>query len=169
MHAVLSYGFEALLILMLIATLYYAMRLESRLGVLKRDRAELEHLVSGFNEATLRAESSIQKLRQAAEGAGRELATRQDAAETLRNDLQFLLDRGERIADRLDDLVRASRPLVPSVTEQRAKHPSHPEPERPRTPAEPSRPLRAPEPEPDEPRVRSQAERDLLRALRLAR
>lgn len=165
MHTLLTYAFEIVLVLLLVATLYYAMRLETRLGVLKRDKAELEKLVAGFNEATLRADAAVQKLRSTAEGAGRELASRQDAAETLRNDLQFLLDRGERIADRLDDLVRASRPLVPVAETHRSAATGAAR----GVASEAARALRAAEPEPDEPRVRSQAERDLLRALRLAR
>jgi hypothetical protein len=40
---------EAVLVLLLGITLFHAVRLERALGVLKRDRAVLEDLVSGFN------------------------------------------------------------------------------------------------------------------------
>jgi hypothetical protein len=66
----------------------------------------------------------------------------------LKDDLVFLLDRGERQADRLDQLVRAGRPLA----------------------ADPMRPMQmAEDDQADMPRVRSQAERDLLKALRMSR
>jgi Domain of unknown function (DUF6468) len=137
---------EIVLAGLLAATLFHALRLERALGVLKRDRAALEELVAGFNASTRQAESGIDRLRSAADGAGRQIAKQIESAATLKDDLMFLTDRGERLADRIEKLVRAARPLV----------------------AEPSRGA-APEPESDAPHVRSQAERDLLKALRLAR
>jgi hypothetical protein len=49
---------EAVLIVLLGATMFHAVRLERALGVLKRDRAVLESLVSGFNAATRQAEAA---------------------------------------------------------------------------------------------------------------
>ncbi len=129
---------------LLIATLFHALRLERALGVLKRDRTALESLVAGFNASTAQAETSIARLRQAAEGAGRDIAQRIDAGTTLKDDLAFLTERGDRLADRLETLVRQARSVA--------------------TPA----PAMA-EADDGEPRVRSQAERDLLKALRMAR
>ena len=129
---------------LLLATLFHAMRLERALGVLKRDRTALEALVAGFNASTSQAETSIGRLRQAADGAGRDIAQRIDTATTLKDDLAFLIERGDRLADRMEHLVRQGRPLaapVPALAEI----------------AEP------------EARLRSQAERDLLQALRMAR
>ncbi len=136
---------ECALIGLLAATLFHALRLERALGVLKRDRAALEELVSGFNASTRQAEAGIDRLRNAAEGAGRQLARQIDAASGLKDDLVFLIERGERMADQMDALVRASRPIAAEARTASA------------------------EPEAGEPRVRSQAERDLIKALRLAR
>ncbi len=129
---------------LLTATLFHAVRLERALGVLKRDRASLEALVAGFNASTSQAETSVARLRQAADGAGREIAQQVDAATILKDDLAFMTERGDRLADRLEVLVRAARPLaVPPPAANTTDEP--------------------------ESRVRSQAERDLLKALRLAR
>jgi hypothetical protein len=145
----LAWGLEAALAVLLAATLWYAVRLERRLGVLRRDNAALEALVAGFNDATARAEASTTRLRAAAEGAGRQVAEQVEAAGRLRDDLLFLLERGEQLADRLDTVVREARGTL----------------------AERSAPRPAPVPagEAEQPRVRSQAERDLLQALRAAR
>ncbi len=138
---------EMALVGLLAATLFHALRLERALGVLKRDRAALEDLVAGFNASTRQAESGIDRLRNAAEGAGRQIARQIEAASGLKDDLAFLAERGEQIADRMDTLIRSSRPLT----------------------AEPARmPVAEPELATDH-RVRSQAERDLMKALRLAR
>ena len=133
---------ELALVGLLAATLFHALRLERTLGVLKRDRAVLEELVSSFNASFRQAEVGIEQLRAAADGAGRQVARQVDAGRAVQGDLVFLVERAERAADRLEQVVRAARPLL----------------------VEPSA-----EPVPEQPKLRSQAERDLLKALRLAR
>jgi hypothetical protein len=171
---------EIALIILLAATLFHALRLEKALGVLKRDRAVLEELVSGFNASTRQAEQGIERLRAAADGAGRQIAKQIDAAGGLKDDLVFLTERGERLADRLDTLVRGARQLVPDAPRTAVGEYPRPEFSRPEfSRPEFSRPdfSRGEEPAPappetlprGEPRLRSQAERDLLNALRLAR
>lgn len=103
---------EIALVGLLAATLFHALRLERALGVLKRDRAVLEDLVTGFNASTRQAEAGIDRLRDAAEGAGRQVARQIEAASLLKDDLIFLTERGERLADRIDALVRSGRPLA---------------------------------------------------------
>eukprot|EP01037_Dinobryon_pediforme_P001896 gene1896-1928_t len=98
---------NVILIIMLAATLFHAMRLERALGVLKRDRASLEEMVTAFNASTQLAEQSIDRLRNSADGAGRQISKQIDMAAVLSDDLQLLSERGEKVADRLDALVRA--------------------------------------------------------------
>lgn len=143
---------ETVLLVLLTATLFHAVRLERALGVLKRDRAMLEELVAGFNSSTRAAEQGIERLRTAAEGTGRQVQRQTEVASGLKDDLAFLTERGEKLADRLDRVLRVARPLGQDTSDPA------PEPSR-----DPSRPDEA------EPRLRSQAERDLLRALRMAR
>jgi len=130
---------EIVLIVLLGATLFQAIRLERALGVLKRDRTSLESLVVGFNASTHQAESGIQRLHAAADGAGRQIESQLAKSVSLKDDLSFLTERGDRLADRLDMLVRAARPLAPE----------HPDGEGPKS-ANPT-------------------ERDVLQALRRAR
>jgi hypothetical protein len=178
---------EGVLILLLAATLFHALRLERALGVLKRDRAVLEELVEGFNESSRQAETGIERLRSAADGAGRQMARQIETAQRLRDDLSFLSDRSDKLAERLEAAVRAARmvtdgtvlqgafaqaapaaappvkPLpVPAVVEKLVPAPPAPPRLQPVAVAE-DRAAEA------EPRLRSQAERDLLRALRGAR
>ncbi len=140
---------EVALIGLLGATLFHALRLERALGVVRRDRAELETLLRGFNDSTRQAENGVERLRSAAEGAGRHIARQIEAASSLKDDLVTLIERGERLADRIDTAVRANRDM-----ELPARRYPMPEPELP---------------DPGGTRVRSQAERDLLRALRVTR
>ena len=144
----MQWALEVALIGLLGATLFHALRLERALGVIKRDRTDLENLVRSFNDSTRQAESGIERLRGAAEGAGRHIARQIELAANLKDDLGELVSRGDRLADRLDGMTRVHR-----------------EPEPQRRPLIPEPAL----PEAGSPRIRSQAERDLLRALRVAR
>jgi Domain of unknown function (DUF6468) len=145
---------NALLVVLLTATLFHAVRLERALGVLKRDRSALETLVSEFNASTRAAEAGVERLRSATDGSGRQIQRQIDTATSLKDDLTFLVQRGEGLADRLDEVVRAARPTLAAV-EQPV----------PRAAYAPSVVTAGPE----EPKLRSQAERDLLKALRMAR
>ncbi len=138
---------ELALVALLAATLFHAVRLERALGVLKRDRVQLQELIAGFNESTRQAERGIDRLRAATDGAGIQIARQTDAALSLKDDLVLLIERGNRLADRLEQVVRIGRPLAadtPRLTvvsdNDSAEH-----------------------------RVRSQAERDLMKALRMAK
>ena len=126
------------LITLLIATLFYTIRLERAISVLKRDKTQFEHLIASFTASTQQAEAGILRLRTAADGTGRQIAQQIDSGRTVQRDLQFLIDRGERIADRLDAHIRAHSADITSHKQ-----------EVPQT------------------RLRSQAEKDLLKALKL--
>ncbi len=155
---------ELALLILLAATLVHAIRLERALGVLKRDRAVLEELVEGFNESTRQAESGIERLRSAADGAGRQMARQIEVGQRLRDDLNFLADRSDKLAERLEHAVRSARmfgdglAFAPSVSSPAqapvAAAPALAEPVLESVPA---------------PVLRSQAERELMRALRTAR
>ncbi len=136
--AAMEWTLELILVVLLLAMLFHAIRLERALGVLRRDRASLEQLVVGFNASTHQAETGIQRLRAAADGTGRQIETQLARSVSLKDDLAFLTERGDRLADRLELLVREARPLA-------REHEARP------------------------PAATSQAERDMLQALRMAR
>ena len=158
---------DAVLICLLAATLFHALRLERALGVLRQDRGALEKLVAAFDSATHQAEQGVERLRGSAEGAGQQLSRQIDRAGGLRDDLVFLAERAERAADRMEQGLRATRP-APSVEDRLVKLPASPEP----LPWPKPWPPPAVEEPPNDPvlaGLRSQAERDLLKALRLSR
>jgi uncharacterized protein YlxW (UPF0749 family) len=134
----MEWSLELILVVLLLAMLFHAIRLERALGVLRRDRTALEQLVASFNASSAQAESGIRRLRAAADGAGRETEAQIAKSVALRDDLSFLTERGERLADRLEKLVREARP---AAREHEARSPA----------------------------AVSQAERDMLQALRMAR
>lgn len=143
---------------LLVITIGYAIVLNKRLGKLRRDKASLEKLAATFGDSTARAEESIETLKYAADM----IQDRIDKAQALRDDLAFLIDRGGQAADNLEDLVRASR--------------ENPRAEPPTGPVEvPGNFQKAPlvatpveEPPSEEEDFKSEAERDLLKAIRSA-
>jgi len=135
-------GFEWVLQIVLLgvlgAALPFLLRLDRQLRMLRRERGVIIDGEAGLREATEAAEAATMRLRATADGAGRGIAEHLAKAEPLRDDLRFLTERAEALADRLEGLVRAARPAT-----------------RDAVPAADAAP--------------SQAERDLLRALRLAK
>ncbi|MCQ8279677.1 DUF6468 domain-containing protein [Acetobacteraceae bacterium KSS8] len=151
---------DVLLMVMLIATMLVAFRLERALGVLRRDRASLEKLVQNFNDSTAQAENGIEKLKSAAQSTGRDIARHIDQARRLESDLQFLISRAEKMADRVEASLTPNKQSVSaelrSPTEMLSPKPSFSLASK----------LGAAE---SEAKPRSQAEKDLLLALRAVR
>jgi len=150
---------------LLVATIGYAVILNSRLTALRKNRDDMAKIIVSFNEATVRAESSIPKLKRAAEEAGGSLQERVEKAQSLRDDLAFMIERADTMANRLENAVRSARTEV-------------------RTPAQPASTPRvggakaaqqatmaaaAAAAEDSEADERSEAERELLRALQSMR
>ena len=151
---------EVALLGLLAATLFHALRLERALGVLKGDRAVLEELVRGFNESTRQAETGIERLRSTADGAGRQMARQTETAQRLRDDLVFLADRSDRLAERLEAAIRSARMLGDGLVLAPAAAPPAPPPLAHQDASVDTDAM---------PVLRSQAERELLRALRAGR
>ena len=115
----MSLMLDIILAVLLAVTIIYAIVLNRRLGALRRDRSELEALAASFTEATSRADASVGRLAKNAT----DLQVRIDQARSLADDLSFLTDRGEKTADRLEGAVRAGRsqaPIDPSAETSRA-------------------------------------------------
>ena len=149
----LDWGLELVLVALLAITLVHAVRLERALRLMRNDRASLGSAIAGFDDSARQAEAGIGRLHAVSAETAQSLALRLEQGASLKDDLSFLIERSEALADRLDNLVRAGRPLV-----MQAPLPSPP------PAAMPARVVSATE----GPKVRSQAERDLLRALQAA-
>lgn len=136
---------EAVVAVLLVATIIYAFILNRRLNSWRRDKGELVALIGRFNNAAERAEAGIAALKAASENTGQSLSAAITKGQSLRDDFAYLIERAEPLADRMAARVREHRDLDRGVP--------------PRAPA-------APPPVPAAPESgRSSAERDLLKAL----
>jgi hypothetical protein len=93
---------------MLAVTIFYAVLLNRRLAHLRSDRSELEKVAGGIEGTLTRAEQSVGGMKVSTEALTERLAR----AETLSDDLRFLIERGESLADALEERVRSARPTV---------------------------------------------------------
>ncbi len=96
---------DILVAILLVATICYAMVLNRKLESLRRGKEEMERLAASFGEATIRADENIGKLRETAT----ELQKGIGNAQSLHDDLVFLIERGDKVADHLEETVREAR------------------------------------------------------------
>jgi hypothetical protein len=176
---------DGLIVILLIATIAYAVVLNQKLNLLRKNKDDLSRMIANFNEATVRAESSIPRLRKAADEARQALQEKVEKAQQLRDDLAFMIERGDSMANRLESSVRMARgearPATPArptagpfaSTSSAATSPSAGPTTGARPAARPGSLFATPPGEDefgnDDSSSRSEAERELLRALQSAR
>jgi len=153
---------DVLLIILLLATIVYAMVLHRRLSMLRSEKEGLETFLERMNQATVKADASLKGIRQTAEQAQALLNDPMVKAQALRDELLFLIERADGSAERLAGTASGK------VREEPVAQAVGPAPVR--KPARRAAPAAAPQPEPGgDDGARSQAERDLMNALRNVR
>jgi len=174
----LSILLDGMLAVLLGTTIVYAAILNRKLKQLRQGEVEMKALLTEFNSSAAKAEANLGQMKlmagqamaaRGADGPGELAALRQelDRGHALKDDLSFLVDRGEALADRLANAISeardAARPGMPvnlSAVPLAAPQPA-------KTPKAPSAPAAVVAPR--KAGTSSVAERELLKALRAAR
>lgn len=99
------------IIALLIPTIIYAYRLNKNLTILRENQSSLANLVNALNDATFKAENSIPKLKSVTEHSSEDLKEVVDSAKNLKDDLLFINERADNLADRLENVIRDGRSL----------------------------------------------------------
>ncbi len=107
------------IIALLIPTIIYAYKLNKNLSLLRQNQSSLSQLISSLNEATYKAENSIPKLKSVTEHSSEGLKEVIDSAKNLKDDLTFINERADNLADRLENVISAGREIKPVVTNTR--------------------------------------------------
>jgi ABC-type transporter Mla subunit MlaD len=105
----LSFAGDAVVALLLIATIGYSIVLNRRLGSVRNDREKFEVLVRNLNAASQRAEAAVTNLRVTADDLSRRLEKKVEQARSLSDDLTYMIERGDGVADKLANQIRAGR------------------------------------------------------------
>lgn len=189
----LSFWTDAVVAVLLVATIGYSVALNRRLSVVRSDRDKFEDLIRNLGAASQRAEGAVANLRSSVDDLGRKLDKKIDEARSLSDDLVYMIERGGTIADKMAGLIRTGRdelrpeakpePRAELKTEHNVeafvRRPARAEAPRPvparaetyqveprQAAAMPERPMAPPpQPQPQRPGATSRAERELLRAL----
>lgn len=98
---------DALVAVLLVATIAYAALLNRRFGTLREGKEELRQIVNSFDAAMTRIETGLGKLKQVGNPTSGELEELVAEARALRDELSFLLDRGGAFASRLEKSTKA--------------------------------------------------------------
>lgn len=100
---------DVVIVALLVPTIVYAVILNRRLDALRRNRDDLGRMILAFNEATVRAEAGIPKMKRAVEEVGETLRETMEKAHNLRDDLAFMTERADSMANRLEGHLREAR------------------------------------------------------------
>jgi hypothetical protein len=100
-----SLGLEIAFAVLLVTTIGYSIALNRKLGNLRQHKEDLERLAMTFSQSTVRAEEGVQRLKSSTVQMQKSIAK----AQTMREDLALLIDRGSLAADRLEESVRGIR------------------------------------------------------------
>lgn len=99
---------DLIAVAILIATLIYVFVLNQQL---KKNRHQLETFIENFSSSLNRAELTIKELKELKDTVLKTLIEQRHKASVLKDELAFLLDRGESIAQQLEKEIREARKI----------------------------------------------------------
>lgn len=99
---------DVVVIALLGATIFYALRLEKKLANMRSAQSALADVIRELNSSAARAEAGIQGLKAAAASSGQTLDEKIKRARSLADEIELLLQSGERLGQRLE----TARPQV---------------------------------------------------------
>ncbi|MBK3735865.1 hypothetical protein GAY29_22725 [Azospirillum brasilense] len=109
MSPTLTLGLDLVMVGLLAATIAYAIILNRQIIKLRESRGEMAELVRGLNEAMSRAETGVRGLKKTAHDTGDDLQRTVAKAQTLRDELEFMIEAADAMANRLGN-VGGERP-----------------------------------------------------------
>jgi Domain of unknown function (DUF6468) len=120
----LPLALDGLLAALLVLSLGLGFKLHSALRRVRQDNSDFDRVIGALDAATERARSALEALKGTAGEAGERLSGDIGQAQRLLDDLRFLCERGERLADRLAGQIESGRRSPPPVRADAAAHPA---------------------------------------------
>jgi hypothetical protein len=125
--AIATMVINALIIVLLAITIGYCWLLNRRIKVLQDTRGELAKLLKHFDVSTERASESIVALQSASKKIGDSIQNRIDQANYLIDDLTFMIEKGNKLANQMEAGFAVGRAQA-RVTATQPPRPARPEP-----------------------------------------
>ncbi len=107
--AIIGMLLNLLIVGLLMATISYCWVLNKRIKILQDGKSELANLLQYFDESTSRASESIVALQSASKKIGENIQSRIEKVNYLMDDLAFMVEKGNKLADKLDASFAVSR------------------------------------------------------------
>ncbi|CBS87006.1 DUF6468 domain-containing protein [Azospirillum lipoferum] len=101
MSPLISIVIDVVMVGLLAATIAYAIILNRQIIALRESRGEMAELIQGLNDAMARAETGVRTLKKAASDTGEDLQRTVNKAQTLRDELEFMIEAADALANRL--------------------------------------------------------------------
>jgi hypothetical protein len=101
MSVLVSFVLNVILIGLLATGIACALRLSRQLAALRASHSEMESFVANFSATVQRAEAGVRGLKQAARNDGDLLEKQIEKAQAMRDELHFLIESADKIANRL--------------------------------------------------------------------
>jgi len=101
MSPLVSIIIDVVMVGLLAATIAYAIILNRQIIALRESRGEMAELIQGLNDAMGRAETGVRTLKKAAGDTGEDLQRTVNKAQTLRDELEFMIEAADALANRL--------------------------------------------------------------------
>lgn len=110
---------DSLMIGLLVATIVYCVKLNTRVKVLQDSKEEFSKLIERFDLTTQRAQTSIEDLQNISKKVNEQLSGRLDKANFLADDLAFMIEKGSKLADKMEGRVIAKPSASSSQVESK--------------------------------------------------
>ncbi len=108
----LSLVSDVIIAVLLVATIFYVLRLSVYLKAFKDNREQLQSVISVLSTQIERAEKSVEGLHSAADEAGHDLQARLNKANAMFDELDIVVQTGDALANRLEDLAVKNRKII---------------------------------------------------------
>lgn len=109
MSVAVSLFADVIVALLLITTIVFCLKLNKRIRILQDSKSELAQLIEKFDQSTVRATHSIHEIHKASKKIAENMQARLDKANFLADDLAFMIEKGSKIADRMDGGIASAR------------------------------------------------------------
>ncbi|MFO1241941.1 MAG: DUF6468 domain-containing protein [Rickettsiales bacterium] len=108
-YAVISLLLNILVTSLLGVTIFYCLKLNKRIRILQDSKSELAQLIEKFDMSTQQATYSIQEIHKASKKINENIQTKLDKANYLADDLAFMIEKANKMADRMEGNITSSR------------------------------------------------------------
>lgn len=109
---------DMVVIVCLGATIAFAILLNKKLATIYKSREELQEFLKQFTASMEKADAGVKDLKGIGESVFKAAQEQMKIAAALKEDLSFLNERGEELAERLDNGIRLARTLGKDLEDQ---------------------------------------------------